>query len=219
MEKKEFAEYFRTLLEAKTFDKLLQTPVSSDPEALAYTESRRIPPNDIFSFTGDFKYKGSHYKLSKSIVIPLRDMQGFVRGVWIRAIQEKKFYIWMAGNLQKYWIPKDFDPSKRVIICESILDAMSLSKLIGYSNVMAALGVAPTKEIQNILTGEVILALDNDTAGKKSALTLLTSNPSWGIIETSEGFKDYNEALVKNLRPNFKILYGIQARIHLKSLL
>lgn len=220
----DFKSYFNFILEETSFYKLLQTNIKSDEEALSYLSQRKVMGiietlgMEIFVYEGPFRYKGKDYSLSKSIIIPLKSPTDDLRGVMIRSIHQKQFYIWMIGDNQKYWISPQFDQSKKVYLFESIFDALSFAFMTGETNIAANLGVTPTNDLQKILSREVILALDNDPAGKNNSLSLLTLHPQWGIISSNlNQFKDYNEFLISDNHLEFKELMGIQARIYLKS--
>lgn len=222
----DFKSYFHYILEETSFMRLLSKNVKQDEEALNYLNNRKIVGvmetlgMDIFVFEGDFEYKGKTYNLRKSIVIPLKSPTDDLRGVMIRSIYDKQFYIWMIGENQKYWLSPAFDKNSRIYVFESIFDALSFSHLTGNHNVVALLGVSPTTELQKHLGEEVVLALDNDSAGKKNSLSLLTSNPHWGIISSNLGeIKDYNELLIKGGTLQSQDFFGIKARIYLKSII
>lgn len=145
-------------------------------------------------------------------------------GVWIRFIHEKRFFIWLLPEYQKMWYadPKEHryhpDIGDAWVLFESIFDAFAFSALTKHTKVAACLGVSPSADLQEMLKGQrVLLALDQDEAGKKSSLNLLTSNPGWGIIVPELQGKDYNEHLTLSETLGFQVLYGIQAKIKLRS--
>lgn len=145
-------------------------------------------------------------------------------GVWIRFLQEKRFFIWLLPEFQKMWYadPKEHqyhpDIGDTWVLFESIFDAFAFSSLTKHTKVAACLGVSPSGDLQEFLRGQrVLLALDQDEAGKKSSLNLLTSNPGWGIIIPELNGKDYNEHLTTSNHLRFQVLHGIQAKIKLRS--
>lgn len=231
----EFKKYLKMLRESDRLSSLLQIPVLQDPEGLEYIKSRRLPPGlfdtiECFTFEGLYHYRGKEYKLPKSIVFPLRDIHGNLRGCWLRYLREKRFFIWMASDaLQKYWAPKTFKPNEPVFITEGIFDALSLMLLAKKSNVVACLGVQPSVDLIGLIANnpQWILALDNDEPGKKSTLRLLPTSPKYSIISPFKSIlkdawyaKDFNEVLKNMPSPNdfdYRVLGGIEAKVYLRG--
>lgn len=226
MLKEQFKEYLSSLIEEHNFERLMYVNAFDDNETKNYLESRGLSKEvfdfcdiEVFSYDGTFKYKNKEYNIKKSIVIPLKSLTNELIGVWIRSIYEKRFYIWLIGNNQKYWLSGKFNPSETPTFCESILDALSFAYLTKNPNVGAFLGVSPTNDLLNIVN-DINLALDDDQAGKKNSLELLISYPNWTIISSNlEGFKDYNEFLKSKKSLNYEILKGINAKIKLRSII
>lgn len=220
-----FKAFCSAALQQRKFQKLLQIPAFEDSDCRKYLEGRGFVESDFnglnaFVFEGVIQYKDKSYTLPKSLIIALLDpLNGMVRGVWIRALHEKKFYIWMVSEeTQKYWISPLADLTEPVIVCESILDAISFAKLTGNRNVAAALGVSVTHDLQDLLPVNSVLAFDNDRPGKLNMLKALQNNPKYGIIKHNLGLiKDFNEFLVTRKPLTFNTLYGVQAKIHLRS--
>lgn len=219
----DFKNYARYLIEESKFNRLFEMPASNNTISKEYLENRNLPIEECYYFRGDFNYRGQNYKLNDCIVVPLRSPNNELRGVWIRFIHEKRFFIWMLNinpEPQKYWIPKNIDFTKEVYVCESIFDAASLGKMLNTNQVVACLGVQPSGDLLSLMhSSEVILALDNDVAGRKSALNLLTLHPKWSIIQISNKEKDFNDILKSSQELQYKILPGIQAKIYLRSIL
>lgn len=107
-----------------------------------------------------------------AVVIPVK-WQGAVKGIIVRPFKP-------APNTPKYWNSPDLPRSNlffgeilsdrnTIIICEGVLDALWLWQN-GY-NAVSLLGSSISQEQVNILRsyrfGEVVLALDNDQAGKE----------------------------------------------------
>ena len=220
---KEFFDYVRVLFEFKALKNLLKVDAFKDQETEAYLKSRSIDRDmckfvglDIFAFKGVATYKGKEYNLDKSIIIPLKCNNQLI-GVWVRSIFEKKFYIWMINNHQKFWIPDKLDRSKPAYICESIFDAISLAKLTNNPNVASTLGVSITHDLMENLNDVNILALDNDRAGLKNMEKHLNIWPRWGIISYKSDLKDFNEMLINEKPLVYENIYGIRAKVYLRS--
>lgn len=220
---RDFVDYVGVLFEFKTLNSLLKVDAFEDSETSEYLSKRAITKDmcdfvglSIFAFKGSTSYKGRAYNLDKSIVIPLKVNNQLI-GVWVRSIFEKRFYIWMINNHQKFWIPDKLDRSKPAYVCESIFDAISLAKLTNNPNVASTLGVSITHDLMENLNDVNILALDNDRAGLINMEKYLKIWPRWGIISYKSNFKDFNEILVNNQSLVYENLYGIRAKVYLRS--
>lgn len=218
----EFKNYAKYLIQASKFKRLLKIPACSSIEACRYLENRGLSTIGFYYYQGDFNYRGKEYHLDSCIVCLLLTPEGKINGVWIRFINQKKFFIWLLDlnpEPQKYWLHPDLDLTKEVYVCEAIFDALSLGKLLMTTQVVACLGVTPSAELKDILNQvpKVILGLDSDTAGLKSTLGLLESNPKWWCIQHNYKVKDYNELLDLTDNFQYKTLSGIQAKIAIRS--
>lgn len=242
----EFLEKFkrnlRLLLQREKFKPLLQNKVTQTSPAGEYLKSRGLSCNfECYDFEGLYNYRGKDYHLPQCIVIPMRNQAGQLQGVWIRFLQEKRFYIWLVDDqLQKFWLDIK-DPSKPVYLAESIFDALSLREMFKFENVGAVLGIAASAELQEELKDfDVVMCFDRDSAGYKGMLAHL-NNPKtqhWKVFEifskNSEkvvdltSVKDYNDIikLVRNVDLNslndfscldYNIKSSIQAKVYIRS--
>jgi len=101
----------------------------------------------------------------------------------------------------------DYSPDTPYFITEAIYDALSLARTKDtfHFGVVALLGNPSTEQMKELIelakTNDIILALDNDEAGKKMQERLLKElvlvNPYIGAIELPDGIKDLNELLQK----------------------
>lgn len=218
------------MIQRSKFSPLLQNRVTENSPAGEYLKSRGLSVDlEAYDFEGSFCYRGKEYQVPDSIVIPMRNRNGQLQGVWIRFLQEKRFFIWLVDDtVQKFWldIRSEDEP---VYIAESIFDALSLRELFGFKNVGAVLGVAASAEMQEALKDfEVVMCFDRDSAGYKGMLAHL-NNPKtqhWKLLEISSnnvdlsGIKDYNDIIkVRNELDSFdyNIKSSIQAKIYIKS--
>lgn len=240
MEQLPFLETFkrnlRLMIQRSKFSPLLQNRVTETSPAGEYLKTRGLSANfECYDFEGLFNYRGKDYQLPECIVVPMRNRIGQLQGVWIRFLQEKRFYIWLVDdNLQKFWLDIN-DESEPVYLAESIFDALSLRELFGFKNVGAVLGIAASAEMQEALKDfEVVMCFDRDSAGYKGMLAHL-NNPKtqhWKVFEISSNLvdisnvKDYNdiikqvnlgtkEGLSYNIKSSIKS--AIQAKIYIKS--
>lgn len=224
----QFKHNLRLMIQRSKFSPLLQNRVSENSPAGEYLKSRGLSVDlEAYDFEGSFNYRGKEYQVPDSIVIPMRNRAGVLQGVWIRFLQEKRFFIWLVDDtVQKFWLDIRYE-SEPVYIAESIFDALSLRELFGFKNVGACLGVAASAEMQEALKDfEVVMCFDRDSAGYKGMLAHL-NNPRtqhWKILEISSknvdlsGIKDYNDII--KLEKNgfdYNIKSSIQAKIYIKS--
>ena len=239
MEELSFLETFkrnlRLMIQRSKFSLLLQHRVTEDSPAGEYLKSRGLSTDfECYDFEGVFNYRGKDYQLPQCIVVPMRNRIGQLQGVWIRFLQEKRFYIWLVDDtLQKFWldIQSDDAEGEPVYLAESIFDALSLRELFGFKNVGAVLGVAASAEMQETLKDfEVVMCFDRDSAGYKGMLAHL-NNPRtqhWKVFEILEissnlvdisGIKDYNDIIKLGNKEglSYNIKSSIQAKIYIKS--
>lgn len=230
-----FKRNLRLMIQRSKFSPLLQNRVTETSPAGEYLKSRGLSANfECYDFEGSFNYRGKDYQLPQCIVVPMRNRIGQLQGVWIRFLQEKRFYIWLVDDtLQKFWldIQSNDDENEPVYLAESIFDALSLRELFGFKNVGAVLGIAASAEMQEALKDfEVVMCFDRDSAGYKGMLAHL-NNPRtqhWKVFEIIanslqnsvdlSGVKDYND-IVKLEKKGFgyNIKSSIQAKIYIKS--
>lgn len=229
----EFKHNLRLMIQRSKFSPLLQNRVTDSSPAGEYMKSRGLSVDlEAYDFEGSFNYRGKEYQVPDSIVIPMRNRSGVLQGVWIRFLQEKRFFIWLVDDtVQKFWldIRNEDEP---VYLAESIFDALSLRELFGFKNVGACLGVAASAEMQEALKDfEVVMCFDRDSAGYKGMLAHL-NNPRtqhWKALEILSNsvdisnVKDYNDIIqLSNTMDaidgfDFNIKSSIQAKIYIKS--
>lgn len=226
----QFKHNLRLMIQRSKFSPLLQNSATENSPAGEYLKSRGLSVDlEAYDFEGSFCYRGKEYQIPDSIVIPMRNRSGVLQGVWIRFLQEKRFYIWLVDDtVQKFWLDIRAE-DEPVYIAESIFDALSLRELFGFKNVGACLGVAASAEMQEALKDfEVVMCFDRDSAGYKGMLAHL-NNPKtqhWKVLEILSnsvdlsGIKDYNDII--KLRSeldefSYNIKSSIQAKIYIKS--
>lgn len=224
-----FKRNIKLLLQREKFKPLLKNRVTETSPVGEYLKTRGLSVNfECYDFEGSFNYRGKDYQLPKCIVVPMRNRLGILQGVWIRFLEEKRFFIWLVDDqLQKFWLDIQ-DENEPVYLTEGIFDALSLRELFGFKNVGAVLGVAASAEMQEVLKDfEVVMCFDNDRAGYKGMLAHL-NNPKtqhWKVFEISSdlvdfsNFKDYNDIikLKRNDEFKFNVKSSIQAKVFIKS--
>ncbi|ATY91953.1 CHC2 zinc finger domain-containing protein [Pectobacterium atrosepticum] len=154
-----------------------------------------------------------HEHLAGSLVVPVIDSNGQVRELYGRKLCDKlragtPKHLYLPGPHGGVWNEPALVASKSVILCESLIDAMSFW-VAGYRNVTAAFGVNGfTEEMRNTVmrhgVKQVLIAFDNDTAGDDGAVKLASALAADGITPFRVVFPagmDANEYLCKVSEP------------------
>ncbi len=143
------------------------------------------------------------------LVFPIKNREGNVVSFQFedflnRGIKEvTKFN--MSGRPRSLAYFGEYSPGKPYFITEAIYDALSLLKTTFTFGVVSLLGNPSQEQIKELKelakTNEIILALDNDEAGRRIEETLLKElvlvNPYIKAIRLPEKIKDINELLQK----------------------
>ncbi|MDE8744541.1 CHC2 zinc finger domain-containing protein [Pectobacterium polaris] len=154
-----------------------------------------------------------HEHLAGSIVVPVIDLNGQVRELYGRKVGDRlrsgtPNHLYLPGPHGGVWNEQALVASKSVILCESLIDAMSFW-VAGYRNVTAAYGVNGfTDEMRKAFichgVKQVLIAFDNDAAGDEGAEKLASSLVADGITPFRVVFPagmDANEYLCKVSEP------------------
>ncbi|MBN3063202.1 toprim domain-containing protein, partial [Pectobacterium aquaticum] len=131
-----------------------------------------------------------HEHLAGSLVVPVIDFNGQVRELYGRKVGDRlragtPNHLYLPGPHGGVWNEQALVASKSVILCESLIDAMSFW-VAGYRNVTAAYGVnGVTDELRQSLirhgVKQVLIAFDNDEAGNTAAVTLASALAAGGV--------------------------------------
>lgn len=131
-----------------------------------------------------------HEHLAGSLVVPVIDLNGQVRELYGRKVGDRlragtPNHLYLPGPHGGVWNEQALVASKSVILCESLIDAMSFW-VAGYRNVTAAYGVSGfTDEMRQAFirhgVKQVLIAFDNDVAGDEGAVKLASSLVADGI--------------------------------------
>ncbi|UEM40421.1 DNA primase [Pectobacterium aquaticum] len=131
-----------------------------------------------------------HEHLAGSLVVPVIDLNGQVRELYGRKVGDRlragtPNHLYLPGSHGGVWNEQALVASKTVILCESLIDAMSFW-VAGYRNVTAAYGVNGfTDEMREAFirhgVKQVLIAFDNDVAGDEGAEKLASSLVAEGI--------------------------------------
>lgn len=154
-----------------------------------------------------------HEHLAGSLVVPVIDLNGQVRELYGRKVGDRlragtPNHLYLPGPHGGVWNEQALVASKSVILCESLIDAMSFW-VAGYRNVTAAYGVNGfTEEMRESFirhgVKQVLIAFDNDAAGDEGAVKLASALAADGIVPFRVVFPagmDANEYLCKVSEP------------------
>lgn len=150
-----------------TFQHSVNLPKGKEQELLAKYEA-----------LGLIKKSATGYSVfgKMCLVFPLRDEKNKIVSLYFRSIAEnnvlKHFYLKNRQGLYPAYPPAE---TQKIIICESIIDAVSLKQVLGESYfILANYGTEGGKEQAEAVNGlenvqEVNIFFDGDQAGKKGA--------------------------------------------------
>jgi DNA primase catalytic core len=133
--------------------------------------------------------ESGHEHFTGSLVVPVMDLNGQIREMYGRKIERPQrgmsAHLYLAGPHGGIWNEQALIDSKTVILCESLLDAMSFW-VAGHRNVTAAYGVnGVTGEMRQAFrqhgVRQILIAFDNDPAGNEAAVKLASSLAADGI--------------------------------------
>ncbi|WP_146742164.1 CHC2 zinc finger domain-containing protein, partial [Lonsdalea populi] len=221
--------YHHTLLNAPEAVAYLEKRGLNHPELVTQfrlgfanrTLAYRLPPKklkDGAAIRGQLQALGimrssGHEHLAGSLVVPVIDMNGQVRELYGRKVSTELrkgtlLHLYLPGPHGGVWNEQTFVAGKTVILCESLIDAMSFW-VAGYRNVTAAYGVnGVTDEMRQAFirhgVKQVLIAFDNDAAGDEGAVKLASALVADGITPFRVVFPagmDANEYLRKVSEP------------------
>ncbi|EBX8168040.1 DNA primase [Salmonella enterica subsp. enterica serovar Glostrup] len=200
------AFYHHTLLNAPEAVAYLEKRRLNDPELVAAfkpgfanrTLAYRLPPKwkpDGGALRARLQALGimrtsGHEHFQGSLVVPVVDLNGQIREMYGRKITEHlrsgtPLHLYLPGPHGGVWNEQALVGSRSVILCESLIDAMSFW-VAGHRNVTAAYGVNGfTDEMRDAFRAhgvrQVLIAFDNDSAGNEAAVKLASSLAAEGI--------------------------------------
>jgi DNA primase catalytic core len=164
--------------------------------------------------------KSGHEHLRGSLVIPVMNLDGDVVQLYGRKINDNlregtEYHLYLPGPMRGVWNEEALVASKEIILCESLIDALTFWAA-GYRNVTASYGVNGfTKDHRAAFerhgTKRVYIAYDADEAGNKAAEKLAAELIEGGLecfrVEFPKGM-DANEyaLMVKPAAKSFGVL-------------
>jgi DNA primase catalytic core len=134
--------------------------------------------------------ESGHEHLNGSLVVPVFDEQGRVTELYGRKIGDHlragtPLHLYLPGPHRGVWNAEAFASSKEIILCESLIDALTFW-CAGYRNVTASYGVEGfTDDHREVFrkhgTERVLIAYDRDGAGDAAAEKLSKELAGMGI--------------------------------------
>jgi hypothetical protein len=200
------AFYHQTLFNAPEVIAYLQKRRLHHPELVAQfqlgfanrTLAYRLPPKQRqagatlraqLTDVGIMRESG-HEHFTGSLVIPVIDVQGQIRELYGRKITDRLrsgtlLHLYLPGPHGGVWNEAALMASQSIILCESLIDAMSFW-VAGQRNVTAAYGVNGVTAdhwaaFERYHTRQVLIAFDNDAAGNETAVKLAAQLAAKGI--------------------------------------
>ncbi|NJD06453.1 MAG: toprim domain-containing protein, partial [Methylococcaceae bacterium] len=134
--------------------------------------------------------ESGHEHFNGSLVIPVLDSQGNVLEVYGRKLNDHlrpgtPSHLYLPGPHRGGWNGEALQVSKEIILCESLIDALSFW-CVGYRNVTTSYGVEGFTDdhlaaFQRHGTERVLIAYDRDAAGDGAAEKLATRLMTEGL--------------------------------------
>ena len=198
--------YHDTLKQSPEALKYLQGRGLDHPEMVAHfrlgfsnrTLGYRLPEKNRVSGAGmrgrlqrlGILRESGHEHFSGSVVFPVCDFDGNVTGMYGRKITAylrtgTPLHTYLPGPHKGVWNEEALAVSKEIILCESIIDALTFW-CADFRNVTASYGVSGftadhRAAFQKHGTKKVLIAYDRDDAGEKAALALADELMAMGI--------------------------------------
>ena len=147
-----------------------------------------------------------HESFANSVIFPVLNEEGQTTDLYGRRIvnySDRSYHLYNKGSHLGVFNIQNVKEAETIILTEGIIDALSIYKA-GFKNVSALFGVNGFTEGHHKLLNagtvkKVILALDNDEAGKAGIKRLSDELKGFEIhsIQLPEGIKDVNEFYLK----------------------
>ncbi|WP_338804614.1 CHC2 zinc finger domain-containing protein [Xenorhabdus griffiniae] len=200
------AFYHHTLLNAPEAQAYLAKRRLNHPELVAHfklgfanrTLGYRLPPKKVkageeirrrLQAIGMLRENGREH-LRGSLVVPVIGAEGQVHGLYGRKIGDDQRqsiirHLYLPGAHKGVWNEAALGASRTLILCESLIDALSFW-VTGHRNVTAAYGVNGVtadhwQAFEQHDIKQVLIAFDNDTAGNDAAVKLAAELVAKGI--------------------------------------
>ncbi|MBI6547243.1 CHC2 zinc finger domain-containing protein [Xenorhabdus lircayensis] len=237
--------YHHTLLSAPEAQDYLAKRRLNHPELVAQfklgfanrTLAYRLPPKKVkageairrrLRVAGIMRESG-HEHFVGSLVVPVIGPEGQVQEMYGRKIGERlrggtATHLYLPGKHAGVWNEQALRASKSLILCESLIDAMSFW-VAGHRNVTAAYGVnGVTADHWQVFKQhgirQVLIAFDNDSAGNDAAVKLAAALLGKGIAPLRVVFPpeiDANEYLCQVAEPETAFSLLIEGAVPMQA--
>ncbi|CEE91623.1 DnaG primase-like [Xenorhabdus nematophila str. Anatoliense] len=237
--------YHHTLLSAPEAQDYLAKRRLHHPELVAQfklgfanrTLAYRLPPKKVkageairrrLRDSGIMRESG-HEHFVGSLVVPVIGPEGQVQEMYGRKIGERlrggtATHLYLPGKHAGVWNEQALRASKSLILCESLIDALSFW-VSGHRNVTAAYGVNGVTEdhwqaFQQHGIRQVLIAFDNDSAGNDAAVKLAAALLGKGIAPLRVVFPpeiDANEYLCQVAEPETAFSLLIEGAVPMQA--
>jgi len=155
--------------------------------------------------------EGEYETYSGYVILPVEDTSGELRGIYGRRLINKDQYDhkYLKGPHQGVFNARAFRVSKRIYLTECVIDALSLyqADIRESVSLFGAGGFTEDhiKYMKENQTEEIVLCLDSDEIGRRSAEKISKRlKEELGIncyrLDIPEGIKDINEWLLKGMK-------------------
>ncbi|WFQ79784.1 CHC2 zinc finger domain-containing protein [Xenorhabdus sp. SF857] len=237
--------YHHTLLTAPEAQAYLSRRRLNHPELVSQfklgfanrTLAYRLPPSKYkagaeirrrLQAVGVLRENGREH-LRGSLVVPVMGTQGQIHELYGRMISDDLRasvirHLYLPGAHHGVWNEAALGASRTLILCESLIDAMSFW-VTGQRNVTAAYGVhGVTADHWQVFeqhgTKQVLIAFDNDTAGNEAAVKLAAALVAKGITPLRLVFppgRDANEYLCQMAEPETAFALLIESAVPMQE--
>jgi len=204
-------------MELKELRKIYSLSLKNKDIAEVYLKKRKLLNSSIKPFGYISKYQGENFKILDSIIIPILDLDMKITGLECRSLKSEGAIRYNKLFAEEMSVPyyglrnRNFT-SDYVILTEGVMDTESLIQL-GYNSVSGLRASLPNILLHYlaIYFDRIILAFDNDKAGKANAERVISFyHKHYKDIEMDvldfKG-KDLNEAkirFIKTLKKSLK---------------
>ncbi|MEQ1977642.1 CHC2 zinc finger domain-containing protein, partial [Xenorhabdus sp. SGI240] len=238
--------YHHTLLNAPEAQAYLAKRRLNHPELVAQfklgfanrTLAYRLPGSKYTKDGADVRQRlqaagvmrqSGHEHFVGSLVVPVISPEGRIQEVYGRKITDRlrpgtPLHLYLPGAHGGVWNEAALSASKSLILCESLIDALSFW-VTGQRNVTAAYGANGVtadhwQAFEHYGIKQVLIAFDNDSAGNEAAVKLAAALVAKGITPLRVVFppgRDANSYLCKMAEPETAFALLIESAVPMQE--